>query len=65
MNIGDTIIFTLKETDQTLECQIKKIRLYPNVRALLTTEGVERTLSSGLDLEKGIEYIESFPNYKQ
>ena len=65
MKADDTIIFTKCGTNDKLKCTIVRITLYLTVRDLLVTEGIERTLSSGKDLEDGIKSIESISDYKE
>jgi ASC-1-like (ASCH) protein len=65
LNRGNTIIFANCGTNEKLFCIIDRITHYKTVRDLLIAEGVERTLSSGKDLEGGIESIESIGDYKQ
>lgn len=60
MKKGDIIIF-----NKTQKCIITRITLYDNVRNLLLTEGIDRTLSSGKNLEDGIKSIEEISDYKQ
>jgi len=64
MKAGDLIVFRKCGTCEEQRCTIVRIRLYPTVKELLLTEGVDQTLSSGKDLEAGIQSIESIPGYK-
>lgn len=41
------------------------IRQYPDTRKMLEAEGVENVLSSGMDIEGGIESYNSFSEYKE
>lgn len=61
---GDMICFTNTKTAEQFSCIVERITLYDSVRRLLEAEGVEKTLTSTINLEEGIKSIESFPGYK-
>ncbi len=65
MHNGDTIIFTKINTNETIVCLITRITLYHTIRELLTNEDINKTLSSGKNLEDGIKSIESISDYKE
>jgi len=62
---GDTIKFTNTETQGSILCEIKSIKLYDSVKDLLLSEGTKKTLSSTDNLKEGVESIHSISNYKE
>jgi len=58
---------TLVNNDNLEQQNVKVLRIthYKTVRELLEQEGTTRTLSSGKDLEGGIESINSLTGYKE
>lgn len=62
---GDTITFTNKATGEKMLVDVLGIRQYPDTRKMLEAEGVENVLSSGMDIEGGIESYNSFSEYKE
>lgn len=63
--VGDTITFTNKTTSEKMLVDVLGIRQYPDTRKMLEAEGVENVLSSGMDIEGGIESYNSFSEYKE
>jgi len=61
----DTIRFLNTTTGEILDTTVLRVQHYPDVRELLKHEGTERTLSSGKNLEGGIESIHSISGYKE
>ena len=63
---GDTITFTNNVTNEVLDVKILEVNNYPDVRAMLESEGTKNTLSSGLGINDAIErYNTVFPEYKE
>lgn len=62
---GDIFKLINNETGKVLETRILRISHYRTVKELLEKEGTERTLSSGKDLEGGIESIRNIKGYKE
>lgn len=62
---NDFLILTNNETNDNLKVRILRVTHYKNVEDLLRKEGTQKTLSSGKDLEGGIESINSFRGYKE
>lgn len=65
LTAGDTITFTNKTTGEIMLVDVMDIRHYLNTREMLEAEGVENVLSSGMDIEGGIESYNSFSEYKE
>ncbi len=62
---GDTITFTNASTGEKMVVDVLGIRLYQNTREMLEVEGVENVLSSGGDIESGIESYNVFEEYRE
>lgn len=65
MRLGDTIKFTNKTTKETLVAKVIGVRHYLDTRTMLKKEGVENVLSSGKNLEDGIESYSNYLEYKE
>lgn len=72
LSSGDVIIFASLDSlgnhsisGDTIKVIVTRVTLYKTVRELLLSEGIKQTLSSGKDIEGGIESIHSIPGYKQ
>lgn len=65
MKPSDTITFTNSVTKEKMTVEVMAIRHYPDTRAMLEHEGVKNVLSSGLDIEGGIESYNSHPEYRE
>ena len=65
MKSGDTITFTNNVTDEKIIVDVIAIRHYPDTRSMLEKEGVQNILSSGKDIEGGIESYNAFSEYKE
>lgn len=65
LRAGDTITFTGKTTSEKMLVDVLGVRQYPDTRKMLDSEGVENVLSSGTDIEGGIEGYNSFSEYKE
>ncbi|MCX6715571.1 MAG: hypothetical protein NT077_00975 [Candidatus Taylorbacteria bacterium] len=61
---GDTITFNNSITNEKMTVIVVAVRHYPDTRSMLTREGVENVLSSGLDIESGIESYNNFEEYR-
>lgn len=62
---SDTITFKNSTTNEKMVVMVNAVRHYSNTRAMLEHEGVENVLSSGLDIEGGIESYNSHPEYRE
>lgn len=62
---GDTITFTNKATGKKMLVDVLGVRHYSDTRWLLEAEGVRNVLSSGGDIESGIESYNNFSEYKE
>jgi len=65
MKPGDTIEFTNNETFERIICKVLFVNYYKDVRTMLEAEGVENVLSSGLDIEGGIQSYNSLDGYEE
>ena len=63
--VGDTITFTNKTTGEKMIVDVLSVRHYPNTREMLENEGAENVLSSGKDIEGGIESYNNLSEYKE
>ncbi len=63
--VGDTITFTNKTTGEKMIVDVLNIRHYPNTREMLENESVENVLSSGKNIEGGIESYNNLSEYKE
>lgn len=61
----DTITFTNNVTNEKLTVGVIEVRHYSNTRSMLEKEGVKNVLSSGKDIEGGIESYNTFSEYKE
>ncbi len=62
---ADTITFANATTEEKMTVEIIAVRHYLNTRLMLESEGVKNVLSSGLDIEGGIESYNSFSEYRE
>lgn len=62
---GDTITFTNNETGEKIVCEVLFVSHYSTIRTMLETEGTKNVLSSGGNVEQGIESINSLGDYKE
>lgn len=65
MSPGDFITFNNNQTNEKLTCAVLSITHYPNVRPMLEAEGPENVLSSGGNVEEGIESYNNIGGYKE
>ncbi len=65
MSPGDFITFTNNTTNEKLICAVLSITHYPNVRSMLEAEGTQNVLSSGGNIEEGIESYHNLGGYKE
>lgn len=65
MRSGDTITFTNTTTKEKMTVDVIAIRHYPDVRSMLEHEGTKNVLSSGLDIEGGIESYNNLSGYRE
>ncbi|MFA5736783.1 MAG: ASCH domain-containing protein [Candidatus Paceibacterota bacterium] len=65
MSPGDFIIFINNTTNEKLTCAILSITHYPNVKSMLEAEGTQNVLSSGRNIEEGIESYNNLGDYKE
>ena len=65
MKPGDTITFTNNITNEQLVCAVLSVEHYSDTRSMLETEGTENVLSSGGNIEEGIESYNSLGDYKE
>lgn len=61
----DTITFTNNATNEEMIVDVIAVRHYPDTRSMLEKEGVLNVLSSGKDIEGGIESYNTFSEYKE
>lgn len=61
----DTLTLINNESLEQQNIKVLRVTHYKTVRELLEQEGTTRTLSSGKDLEGGIESINSLNGYKE
>jgi len=64
MKIGDTITFTNNTSQEVIVCEVLSVTKYPDVRSMLEAEGTKNVLSSGGNIEEGIESYNSLGDYK-
>lgn len=62
---GDILTFTNNVTHEKIAVNVIAVRHYRDARLMLEKEGVKNVLSSGKDLEGGIESYNSHPEYKE
>jgi len=62
---GDILTFANKTTNEKMVCEVLFVTKYGDVRSMLEVEGVENVLSSGLDIEGGIESYNSLEGYEE
>lgn len=65
MKAGDIITFENEQTGERMDTDVLYVHHYPDVRAMLETEGVENVLSSGGTIEQGIESYHKLTHYKE
>lgn len=65
MRPGDTITFTNKETKETITCEVLFVSKYPDTRSMLEAEGTKNVLSSGLDIQGGINSYNRIEGYEE
>ncbi|MCR4260854.1 MAG: hypothetical protein NUV96_00705 [Candidatus Colwellbacteria bacterium] len=65
MGNGDTLTFTNNTTGEKLVCIVLSVTKYPDVKSMLEAEGTKNVLSSGLDIEGGIQSYNSFEGYEK
>ncbi|PSW82023.1 ASCH domain-containing protein [Photobacterium damselae] len=61
---NNTLRFINEFSGDIIDTKVIRVAHYPNVRTLFEIEGTENTLSVPWSIEKGIEFIHSFPSYK-
>lgn len=61
----DTITFTNNTTNENIVVDVIAVRHYSDTRSMLEKEGVQNVLSSGKDIEGGIESYTTFSEYKE
>ncbi len=62
---GDVILFINAESKEKMQVKVLGVRHYSNVRSMLEKEGTKNVLSSGGNIEQGIESFHSFKDYKE
>jgi len=62
---GDVLVFRNEETNQIINCIVKRKSHYETVHELLVKEGTLTTLSSTNSIRKGIKSIEAIGNYRE
>lgn len=62
---NDTITFTNAITKEKMVVVVIAVKHYKDTRSMLEKEGVHRVLSSGLDIEVGIDSYNNFSEYKE
>jgi ASC-1-like (ASCH) protein len=66
LNPGDLITFINNVSGEILKTKVAFVHHYPNVRAMLTKEGVENVLSSNpKTIEHGIKSYNSLRGYEE
>ncbi|MCK9273442.1 hypothetical protein M0P65_07945 [Candidatus Gracilibacteria bacterium] len=65
MKSGDTLTFTNKITDEKMICEVLFVNKYLNTRLMLEAEGTKNVLSSGLDVEGGIQSYNKLEGYEE
>lgn len=63
--IGHTITFTAKTSGEMMMVDVLGIRHYQDTRSMLETEGTRNVLSSGGNVEEGIESYNGFSEYRE
>ncbi len=64
MKSGDTITFLNNITNEKMLCTVLSVTHYSDVRSMLEAEGTKNVLSSGGNIEEGIESYNSLGDYK-
>jgi ASC-1-like (ASCH) protein len=62
---SDRIAFIRESDKKIMETEVLYVKHYKNARAMLESEGTERVLSSGGDIEQGVASYNSFREYKE
>ena len=62
---ADTITFTNTTTHERMVVYIISIRHYSDTRSMLEKEGIKNVLSSGFDIDGGIESYNSLFEYRE
>ncbi len=62
---GDTFTLMNNSTLEQFNVKVLRVSHYNTIRELLEKEGTKKTLSSGKDIEGGIESINSLNGYKE
>lgn len=65
MKTGDTITFKNNISLEVMVCEVLSVSKYKNVRSMLETEGTKNVLSSGGNIEQGIQSYNSISDYKE
>jgi len=65
LKLGDTITFINNATSEKIIVDVIAVRHYSDTHSMLENEGVKNVLSSGKDIEGGIESYNSFSEYKE
>lgn len=65
MEKGDTIVFENEDTHEQMKTVVLFVHHYPHIRSMLEKEGVENVLSSGGNIEEGIESYHSLGDYEE
>jgi ASC-1-like (ASCH) protein len=55
----------ISQNNKMIKCEVIDIILYQNLREPLTTENINKTLSSRSNINDGIASVESISNYKE
>jgi len=65
MVAGDTLTFTNNVTNEQMICEVLSVNKYPDTRSMLEAEGTKNVLSSGLDIEGGIQSYNNLEGYEE
>ena len=65
LKVAMPITFISTTTKQQLTCIVQAIHTYPDFKAMLQSEGVQKMLPDINNLEDAVSIYESFPGYKE
>jgi ASC-1-like (ASCH) protein len=65
MKSGDTLTFTNNITNEQMVCEVLFVNKYLNTRLMLEAEGTKNVLSSGHDIEGGIQSYNNLEGYEE
>jgi len=65
MKKGDYVVFINDISQEKLICEVLEVRKYDNTRSMLESEGLKNVLSSGGNIEEGIESYNNLEGYEE